>query len=180
MNTLKQIVITAMVASVIGGVGVPFAKQHLINGHSIKRGTITGKQVKFPAAKQLTPGARSAKAHVSVADQFSPVAVLGTYDKKDPSSVLRVDWIGGAGVQVSPCEFQIRVDGQSGAGGDVVVYQNAEWISTAALFNGLSTGIHEVEVYAKLANFAGQDYGCFVDPDVHAPRSVGAATEVVQ
>jgi hypothetical protein len=182
MKIIKQVLITAIVAALVSGVGVPYAKKHLINGSTIRKGTITGKQVRFPAAQQLHPGARAAssRAHASVTDQFTPVAILGTYDKGDPNSVLRVDWTGGAGVQNSPCEFQIRVDGQPGAGGDVVVYQSAEWIATSALYSGLPTGVHEVEVYARLSNFAGQDYGCFVDPDVKAPRSVGTVTELVQ
>lgn len=181
MKTLKQILITAVVAALVSGVGVPYAKQHLINGKQIKKGTVTGKQVKFPKARAIAgASAASARAHASVADQFTAVAAVGTYTKQDAQAVLRVDWTGAVGAGVSPCLFQLRINGQPGQGGEMYVTGGREWQNTSALFSDLPAGDYRVEIWARLTQFAGQDYPCTVDPSSDAPRPTAVATEEVR
>jgi hypothetical protein len=182
MKTLKQILITAVVAALVSGVGVPYAKQHLINGKQIKKGTITGKQVKFPSARGLSGGVRTAAAapRTAVGADFQPVAVLGSYNKADANSVLRIDWTGGVSQTINTCVFQVRVDGVPGEGGLYTTNAPSNWVNVSALFNDIGAGDHLVEVYAKALHFGGADTECSVDPDPAQPASQSTATEEVR
>ena len=156
MKTIKQVVITAVVASLVSGVGLPLAKKHLINGHDIKKGTVTGKQVKFPTARRVGVTARSASAHT--ASSFD-----GPYIKLDPASVLQVTWSGTVTGYDSPCIYQLTVDGNppSGGGGQAYVSNSqTASVSTQALFPGLEVGEHIIGIESTPIN--GPGYICDV------------------
>lgn len=183
MKTIKQIFITAIVAALVSGVGVPYAKQHLINGKQIKKGTITGKQVRFPAARPLS-GARAARAsavaHTSVTDRYTPVAVLGSYEKLDAQSVLRIDWGGVLSAQQNACVFQVRVDGLPGDGNEIYVPGGPQQYTVSSLFTGLGAGSHEVSLYARVLDYAGGDFACNVNPRPGVTVTPATATEEVR
>jgi hypothetical protein len=149
-SAVKQIAITAIVVVLVSGVGVPYAKKHLINGKQIKKGTITGKQVKFPAAHRVSLGARAGARKTS--------AFGGNYVKGDPNSVLQVTWSGTASADFSPCLYTLTVDGKQAPGGGGQAYvQNSQTVnvSVQALFPGLAVGPHDIAISGVSINAPG-------------------------
>lgn len=169
------------------GVGPTLAKRAgLISGKQIKNNSIKAKKVKFPRAQRVRPGgARAAKviAHTSVGEQYQAVSVMGTYDKADATSTLQITWTGPAqSYAPGGCVFQLRVDGQppSEGGSEYFIAGGNANITTQALFPGIATGTHEIEVFAKSVNSGGADYPCVVGPpEVPIPQTVNAV-ELVQ
>jgi hypothetical protein len=160
-----------------------YAAKHLISGKQIKNNSIKPSKVKFPAARQVKPGAAKAGsvAHTSVGTSYQQVFVAGTYQKGTDASVLQITWTGTAGAGFSPCVFQLRVDGQPPAGGGGEVYvQNSNTVSVSnqALFSGLKTGSHEVAIFARAIN--GGDYPCTVGGDPGGIAQTVNAAELVQ
>lgn len=175
----------ALLVALTGVGAVAAGKLNLISGKQIKNNSIRAKKVKFPKATPVRPGgARASRviAQKSVSDQYEQVAVMGTYAKRDPTSVLQLTWTGTARADFSPCIFQLRVDGQPpiGGGGEVYV-QNSNTVSVSAqgLFTALSPGPHEVAVYARLP-VAGGSHPCTVGPEHAQIAQTVNAAELIQ
>jgi hypothetical protein len=171
--------VTATLALVLAvGTGGAYADQILVGSKQIRNGSILSQDIHkdgvkssdidngtvHPADVTMPPPDQlqeSDTASAQVGTDFQLVDVVGTYDKQDPTSTLEVDWTGTA--VGTPCWFQIRVDGQpSGTtGGDV--YANGGIpisVSATALFEGLPTGSHQIEVWAR----APSTRSCVVGP----------------
>lgn len=125
---------------------------------------VTATDIEVPDPKQSTEnGAASAE----VGTDFTLIDPVETYVKQDPTSALEVSWTGSASAGFSPCQFQIRVDGQAAAAGAGAIYVangtvNGN-VSTSALFSGLPSGPHDVSIYARAVN-PGQPFPCTVGP----------------
>jgi len=102
-----------------------------------------------------------------VGGDFTLVDSIGNYDKQDATSELEVDWTGTASAGNSPCIFQIRVDGQpssSAAGELFVAVQSTISVSATSLFDGLPTGAHSIEIWAKAGNGMYPTSKCTIGP----------------
>jgi hypothetical protein len=113
---------------------------------------------------------------------FLTLAQVGAYEKKDPTSFLRVDWTGSVeghnGGEASGCVFQLRVDGQpAGAGTGEVFAQGLTSVSDSAIFGSLPPGPHKVEIWARLA--AIDQHGSALDSCTVGPQEAGGVAQTV-
>lgn len=147
-----------------GAVGAPDLQDGGITSTDIGTNQVTPTDIDLPDPVQtVEPGAASA----SLGTDFVNLDPIETYVKVDGTSDLEVTWSGSAEAGFSPCQFQIRVDGQAAAAGAGVVYVANGTIngnvSTTALFSGLPAGPHDVAIYARAVN-AGGSYPCTIGP----------------
>jgi hypothetical protein len=96
----------------------------------------------------------------TIGAQYEPLRTVGTVDKVNDGTALRLDWDAHAArVGGSFCEFQLRVDAanengntsadfENAAGGAVVMGEDAV-ISVTALFTGLPAGERQVQIWVR-------------------------------
>ena len=133
----------------------------------------------LPAAEQVVaPGAAVGQ----VGEEFSLVTTLDSYAKVDPTTALEVVWNGSAEAGFSPCQFQIRVDGQPPVAGAAIAYvQNGSIngaVTRTGLFSGLTAGPHEVQIWAR-STTPGGPFPCTVGPDAAGIAQSVSYTELV-
>ncbi len=131
----------------------------------IGEGQVQPQDVTAPAPKQLH---EVDVAEAEVGAEFTLVDNVGTYSKEDSTSVLEVDWTGTAEAPTTSCTFQLRVDGlPSPDGGGLIFVQLGDItsVSAAALFPGLASGEHMIEVWAQSKPAPGSTDPCIVGPE---------------
>jgi len=133
-----------------------------VTSADIGTGQVTPQDVTMPPPEQLQRSA-SEPAVGSVAEGFELVASMGAYEKVDPGSALEVTWTGTAEAGMSPCVFQLRVDGAPTGGGEVYVGGMTMSVSASALFEGLPAGAHQIQIWARSVG-AGGRVPCTVGP----------------
>jgi hypothetical protein len=135
-----------------------------VESSDIGTGQVTPSDVTMPNPQQLQ---ETGAATSEVGATFTLLDPVGTYVKQDPDSALEVDWTGTAAAGFSGCNFQLRVDGTPSANeaGTVFVANGgqAESIAATALFSGLPTGQHSIEIWAR-TTLGGGSYSCTVGP----------------
>lgn len=140
-----------------------------VGSTEIANGSVTPQDVTMPGPVQFQrPAGEPASVNISSPD-YTLVAVMGTYEKQDATSALEASWTGTAEADPdsnSDCVFQVRVDGQAsrGAGEVYVSHGPAISVSATSLFDGLGTGPHQVEIWARLTNYGGGTFTCTVGP----------------
>jgi hypothetical protein len=151
-------------------VGSSDIKSDAVQSSDIGTGQVTPQDVTMPDPEQLREQ-DVATSNPTMA--FAKLDDVGSYTKEDPTSTLEVDWTGSVeghnGGEVSGCVFQIRVDGQPAQGGGGEVFgQGITSVAAAALFGGLGTGPHQIEIWARLAaqepGMGGKFDSCTVGP----------------
>jgi hypothetical protein len=141
-----------------------------IKSADIGDGEVKPEDITEPAPVQITFGSAIGQ----VGDAYGLVAQIGTYSKSDPSSILSVSWTGTTLAPTQSCVFQLRVDGQpapdsAGLVFDAAVSSNSVTnVATNALFPGLATGPHTVEVWARAITG-----GTGTDPCIMGPAEAG-------
>lgn len=139
---------------------------------------VTANDVDLPEPVQMVEAPAPAS---MVGPEFTLVDEVGTYTKEDPTSKLQVAWTGSASAGFSPCQFQIRVDGKAAGDGAGVAYlQNSSTLSVSdtALFEGLGSGAHQIQVFARSLNSA-TAFPCTVGPAEAAVDQTFVVTEEV-
>jgi hypothetical protein len=135
-----------------------------VHSSDIGDNQVTSEDVDLPEPEQIvTPP----EAPDMVGNEYALVDEVGSYIKEDPTSGLSVSWTGSAAAGFSPCLFQIRVDGTASANGAGVIYvANGSTISVSgtALFEGLGTGPHAIQVWAH--STINGSFPCTVGPVV--------------
>lgn len=142
-------------------------KEGAVQSTDIGTGEVEPQDVTMPDPKQLQ---QAGSTTANVGTDFGLVATAGTYTKADGASVLQVDWTGTVEAPTASCVFQLRVDGQPsamGAGAIFVQIGTAISVSASALFAGLPSGLHTIEVWARTPNPG------FTDPCVVGPEKAG-------
>lgn len=130
----------------------------------IGTGQVTPQDVTMPPPAQLQSNGASMS---EVGNDFTLVSSVGTYAKMDSASVLELNWTGTAHFVFggSGCLFQLRIDGQpSASGGGTVFVRDMESVSVTALFTGLATGAHTIEVWARQTPQGPGMSGCTFGP----------------
>lgn len=155
---------SAVRSSDIGGGAVKSADilDGAVGSADIGTGQVQPEDVSMPSPAQLQETDVSA---IMAGDAFALADNAGIYNKIDPTSVLEVDWSGTASAGFSPCKFQLRVDGQpsSASAGELYVANGSTLsVAVSALFSGLATGPHQIEVWAVSALEG--SYPCTVGP----------------
>lgn len=122
----------------------------------IHRNAVTAKKAKFPVARSVGTSLETTGATVAEDGGFAPVAQLGTGGVPTGGTKIQVTWAGTgrADTYGGPCVFQLRVDGAPSAsgGGEALAGQQVESVSATALFDGLSSGDHAIEIWARAVN----------------------------
>lgn len=136
-----------------------------VQSSDIGEGQVTPDDVTMPDPDQLVD---SDIAKAEFGEEFGRLSDVGTYAKEAPDSLLQVDWTGSAAAGFAGCQFQIRVDGQaSGPGAGVFFVANggqAVSVASTALFSGLPTGAHTIEVWARTVGGGGAQFPCTIGP----------------
>ena len=134
-----------------------------VGGAEIGEGQVDGGEIDVPdPVETVEPEATAAP----VPSEFVLLDPVTTYEKVEAASLLEVTWTGSASAGFSPCQFQVRVDGQAPApGGGVIYVQNGSIegnVSVTATFENLPAGPHAVAIFAR-SIIAGQ--ACTVGPN---------------
>jgi hypothetical protein len=137
-----------------------------VDSTDIGNGQVTPQDVTMPDPEQLKD---TDIASITPTLNFALVDAVGSYTKEDPTSSLQVDWTGSVeghnGGNASGCVFQLRVDGQPPqAGGGEVFGKGVTSVAASALFPGLGTGSHQVEIWARMTIDTPADNSCTVGP----------------
>jgi hypothetical protein len=136
----------------------------------VRAGDIGSNQVQptdlqLPAPQQ---GVEAGTSSAAVSEEFTVLDPVETYVKVDPTSVLEVTWTGSAAAGFSPCQFQVRVDGNPPADEAGTVYVGNGTvngnITTSVTFAGLGEGPHEIAIYARAIG-GGGTFPCTVGPE---------------
>lgn len=148
-----------------GTVSTPDLENGGIDSVDIGTNEVTPSDLELPDPKQVVEPESSPS---QVGGDFVNVDPVTTYTKVDPTSVLEVTWTGSASAGFSPCQFQLRVDGQPAAPGAGVIYVSNGSIqgnvSLTASFEGLAEGPHEVAIFARTTGGGGSPQPCTVSP----------------
>lgn len=133
----------------------------------IGSGQVTPEDVTMPAPGQCKFDGTAALAPTL---EFQKVVDLCTYPKADGSSDLEVTWTGSVlgenGGEAGGCVFQLRIDGQPAPhGGGEVFGKGTLSVASSALFPGLGTGPHVVEVWARITVNTPAFNNCTVGPE---------------
>jgi hypothetical protein len=134
-----------------------------VNSADIGNGQVTAQDVSLPDPKQIQEGD---VANGLFGPGYALLDSVGTYAKEDGASSLEIDWTGTVATGFSGCIFQLRADGAAAAPDAGTVYVangQALSVSATALFAGLSTGQHSIELWAK-STLEGGPYPCTVGP----------------
>jgi len=127
-----------------------------VSSSDIGNGQVTPQDVTMPGPEQIKDSDVAKLAPASLA--FQRLDEVGSYTKEDPDSALQVEWTGSVDGhnegEASGCVFQLRVDGQPPQGGGGEVFGlGVVSIADSALFSGLGSGPHAIEIWARLAQF---------------------------
>lgn len=127
--------------------------------------SVEGEALDVPPSQQCIQQAGSIPP-TEVGAAFEQVDVVCAKPKAEASSALLVEWAGTASAGFSPCVFELRVDGQTAAGGGQQFIGNGTTTqaSTSALFTGLPAGAHTIEVWAAATNNTNVEFPCSVGP----------------
>ena len=164
-----------------GAVRSPDIGEGQVGSSDIGNGQVTSDDVSLPPPAQLQE-APGDTATAAVGTDFTLVDVVGNYGKQSSSSALEVQWTGTAAADFSPCVFQLRVDGQpsSASAGEVYVANgSALSVAVTSLFDGLSPGVHQIEVWARTINSGGTTYPCTVGPAFTGLGQTFVVSEIV-
>lgn len=138
-----------------------------IKSVDIGNGEVQPEDITEPAPQQFVIGSATAQ----VDEQFAKVTDVGTYNKQDPTSILSVNWTGTTLAPTQSCVFQLRVDGQPAPNNAGLVFDAAVSFNSVtnvaanALFSGLGTGPHTIEVWAHaLTGGAPTTDPCIIGP----------------
>jgi cytoskeletal protein RodZ len=149
-----------------GGVQSADIEDNGIHTQDIGTNQVQASDLELPDPQQtVEPGTASA----NVGDTFASIDLVETYVKEDPTSILEVTWTGSASAGFSPCQFQIRVDGQPAAGGAGALYvangtTNGN-VMISVDFMDLPAGPHEVSVYGRAVGAGESTFPCTVGPE---------------
>jgi hypothetical protein len=152
-----------------------------VTGGDIGTGQVTPEDVTMPAPGQCK---FDGTATLTPSLDFQKVTDLCTYNKTDASSDLEVSWTGSVlgenGGETSGCVFQLRVDGQIAPnGGGEVFGKGVVSVSSSALFPALGTGVHVVEVWARITLGNSASNTCTVGPQKAGIGQTTVVSEVV-
>ncbi len=149
-----------------------------IDSADIGTGEVKPQDVTMPPPDQVQ---QSAEHSVPVGTDYERVSTYGSYHKTDAASALNVDWTGSAGTGFAGCVFQLRIGGQTAAGGGEVFVANSQTmsVSVSALFEGMAVGDHQIEIWAKTPNSNGAKYPCTVGPTSAAVSQTFVVTEQI-
>ncbi len=121
-----------------------------VTSEHIGAGEVTPESLTLPAPVELRApdgATRSWQYGVPQVANFEHMTTFGTYNKVDPTSVLKVEWI--ATASGSSCVFELRVDGQPSPGGGGQVFAGElTSVGTSALFP-VAAGPRAIEVWAR-------------------------------
>lgn len=147
-----------------------------VTSPTIAKGAVTADSLTLPAPVSMSLE-QSTTANFDSTDAL--LATIGTYDKQDASSVLRVDWNGTTETGAGSCVLQLRVDGQpaSPTAGAVFIQNGGQTLSvaTSAQFSGLGVGSHSIEIWAHTVNSGTNAYPCTLSP---ASTGIGQTVDV--
>lgn len=150
-----------------------------VESSDIGTGQVTPEDVTMPAPGQCK---FSGTAALDPSLEYQKVTDLCTYTKADASSDLEVSWTGSVlgenGAEAGGCVFQLRVDGQPAPnGGGEVFGKGTISVASSALFSGLGTGSHTIEVWARITVDTPASNNCTVGPE---KAGIGQTTVVTE
>lgn len=146
-----------------GGVDAPDIGTGEVQAPEIADGSVDGAEIDVPDPVETVEPEPTA---APVPGEFVLLDPVTTYEKVEAASLLEVTWTGSASAGFSPCQFQVRVDGQAPAPGAGTIYvPNGSIegnVSVTATFESLPAGPHSVAIFAR-SIIAGQT--CTVGPN---------------
>lgn len=124
-----------------------------VTSADIGTGQVTPQDLTLPEPVQFHLAAGGAPMVEVNDDSYALVATIGTYQKHDAASALKVDWTGTVQGIYFPCVFQLRVNGVGPVDGAGEIYTSnanqAESASASVLFKRLDVGSYAIQVWAR-------------------------------